>query len=57
MASQSIISFLIQWICMFFTDDDTEHKVDDSDDGWVLDCELWKRRVKLCQRVMATLPC
>ena len=42
---------------MFFTDDDTEHKVDDSDDGWVLDCELWKRRVKLCQRVMATLPC
>ena len=25
--------------CILFTDDDSQHKVDDSDDGWVLNSE------------------
>ena len=38
MASQSSISFgSIGYI--LYMDDDSEHKVDDSDDGWVLDSE------------------
>ena len=33
MASQRNIHFLKHWIYTFF-DDDSEHKVVDSDDGW-----------------------
>ena len=37
--SQRNISFLKHWIYFFLMDDDSKHKVDDSDDGWMLDSE------------------
>ena len=39
MAIQRNISFLNHQIYRLFKDNDSEHKVDDSDDGWVLDSE------------------
>ena len=39
MASQRYISLLKHMTCIPFMDDDSGHKVDDSDDGWVLDLE------------------
>ena len=42
---------------ILFMDDDSEHKVDDLMDGCLILNKLVRRRVKLCQRVMAILHC
>ena len=38
-ASQRNISFMKHWVLILFMDYDNEHKLDDWDDGWVLDSE------------------
>ena len=55
---------MYMYMYILFMDDDSKHKVDDSDDGCVLVMDvclilnkLGRRKVKLCQRVMVTLRC
>ena len=58
------IQWLVKEILVFwspghilFMDHDSEHEVDDLMDGCLILNKLVRRRVKLCQRVMATLQC
>ena len=60
MAKQRNISFLKHWIYIHVMNDDSKREVGDLQwtmDGYLILNKLGRRRVKLCQKAMASLQC